>query len=243
LHALKGEMVSKHLLAEEGTRIEQEILKENVGCQDQVMAAHGGFNHIEFLTNGEIVVRPIVIAKEYLHELNSHLMLFYTGVKRTASTVAASYVKSINDHRRELRIMQDLVKESLSVLGGSKDLRLFAELLHESWVAKRRLSDMVSNAVVDEIYEEARVGGALGGKLLGAGGGGFLLLFVPPEFQDDVRHRLGKLIRVPFKFEFSGSQIVFLDREGNYADLEEDRAKRSINAFQEMSDATTPAAK
>jgi D-glycero-alpha-D-manno-heptose-7-phosphate kinase len=236
LHGLKGEMVSKQQLAEEGTRIEQEILKENVGCQDQVMAAHGGFNHIEFLPNGEIIVRPVTLTGEYMQELNDHLMLFYTGVKRTASVVAASYVNSIKDHRRDLRIMQDLVKEGLSVLGGSKDLRLFADLLHESWIAKRRLSDMVSNTIVDQIYEEALAGGALGGKLLGAGGGGFLLLFVPPACQENVRQRLGQLIRVPFKFEFNGSQIIFLDREGSYAELEQDRAERSIGAFQELGD-------
>lgn len=220
LHALKGEMIGKEQLAYEGIKVEQDILKENVGSQDQVLAAYGGFNHVLFLPNGEINVRTVTVGAERLQELNNRLMLFYTGVSRTASVVAGSYVHTMKNHRRELRIMQDLVQEGLSVLASNKDLRQFGDLLNEAWLAKRQLSEMVSNSVVDEIYREALTAGAQGGKLLGAGGGGFMMLFVPPECQQKVRARLHKLLWVPFRFEFTGSQVIFLDREEDYTNLE-----------------------
>src|SRR5262249_42743651 len=156
-------------------------LKENVGSQDQVMAAYGGFNHVVFTAKGDIVVRPLTVPPSRLWELQSHLMLMYTGIARTASEVAATYANGLAERPRQLRLIKDLVEESLSVLTGNHDIRAFGELLHESWLAKRSLSKSVSNDAVDRIYEEARSAGAVGGKLLGAGGGGFLLLFVPPD--------------------------------------------------------------
>src|SRR4030095_8903760 len=137
----------------------------------------------------------------------------YTGIKRTASNIAESYVNGIEDRRRQLRIMKDLVEESLSILNSDQDISGFGELLHEAWQAKRSLSSQVSSAHVDELYDCAISAGALGGKLTGAGGGGFLLLFVPPSKQTEVREKLSRLICVPFKFEFSGSQVIFCDRE------------------------------
>jgi D-glycero-alpha-D-manno-heptose-7-phosphate kinase len=234
LHALKGEMVSKHQLALEGIHIEQDCLKELIGSQDQVMAAYGGFNQIMFVPNGEIVVKPLTISSERLGQLNSHLMLFYTGIKRTAAEVAGSYINGMESRRRQLRILKDLVDEGVMVLSGHGNIDSFGELLHEAWAVKRSLSTHVSNDAVDEIYEDARLAGALGGKLLGAGGGGFLLLFVPPERQVHVKERLNQLIHVPFRFEFTGSQIIFLDREEDYAQQEQDRARRPIRAFQEL---------
>ncbi|MBI4641099.1 MAG: kinase, partial [Candidatus Tectomicrobia bacterium] len=173
-------------------------------------------------------------AQERARELNSHLMLFYTGIKRTASNIAESYVNGIEDRKRQLRIMKDLVEESLSILNNGEDIAGFGELLHEAWQAKRSLSSKVSNSYVDEIYEQAMAAGAIGGKLIGAGGGGFLLLFVPPADQDKVREKLNKLICVPFKFESSGSQIIFLDREEDYSAEDRARANQSIEAFQEL---------
>jgi D-glycero-alpha-D-manno-heptose-7-phosphate kinase len=236
LYALKGQMVSKHQLALESVHLEQEILKETVGSQDQVLAAYGGFNHITFHPNGEISVKPITVAPERITELNSHLMLFYTGIKRTASSVAQSYVNHIDDRRRQLRMMKDLVEESISILNSGHDLTGFGELLHEAWQAKRSLSPTVSNSHVDVIYDEARAAGAGGGKLIGAGGGGFLLLFVPPARQQAVREKLGSLIHVPFKFEFSGSQIIFCEREEDYSAEEQARAKQKIGAFRELTE-------
>jgi D-glycero-alpha-D-manno-heptose-7-phosphate kinase len=234
LYALKGYMPSKQQLATESIQIEQEILKETVGSQDQVLAAHGGFNHINFLPNGEFSVRPITLSSERLKELSSHLMLFYTGIKRTASTIAEGYVNDIESRKRQLRIMKDLIEESISILNNGADITEFGELLYEAWQAKRSLSAAVSNSHVDEIFEQALSAGAIGGKLTGAGGGGFLLLFAPPSRQREVRERLKTLIHVPFKFENSGSQIVFFDREEDYENEEKLRCFQPIQAFQEL---------
>lgn len=234
LYALKGQIVSKHQLAMESIKIEQEILKETVGSQDQVLAAHGGFNHISFLPNGEIMVRPMVLPPERIEALNSHLMLFYTGIKRTASNIAESYVNNIEERKRQLRIMKDLVQEGISILNEGRDLISFGELLHEAWQAKRSLSPKVSNSFVEEIYQSALSAGAVGGKLTGAGGGGFMLLFVPLNKQQKVKNALNKLIHVPFKFEFFGSQIIYFDPEIDYSVEEKNRMKQSPKFFHEL---------
>lgn len=234
LYALEGHMPSRQQLAMESIHIEQEILKETVGSQDQVLAAYGGFNHVTFLPNGEICVRPMTLAQERLLELNAHLMLFYTGIKRTASDIAESYVNSIDARKRQLRILKDLVDEGIRILNDDKDITGFGELLHEAWQAKRSLSEKVSNSQVDDIYEQARSAGAIGGKLTGAGGGGFLLLFVPPPRHNEVKEKLNMLICVPFKFEFPGSQIIFFDREEDYSAVEKVRVDQLISPFQEL---------
>ena len=234
LYALKGHMPNKKELANESIHIEQELLKENVGSQDQILTAFGGFNHITFLPNGEISVRPMTLTKERMSELNSHLMLFYTGISRTASSIAETYVNNVDGSKRQLRVLKDLVEESVSILNSSEDITAFGELLHEAWQAKRSLSSEVSNFHVDEVYHQALAAGAIGGKLLGAGGGGFMLFFVPPYNQRKVREKLNKLICVPFKFEFSGSQIIFFDPEEDYSAEEKDRASRQIGSFQEV---------
>lgn len=238
LYALTGRLPSKRQLAEESIYIEQQCIKETVGSQDQISAAYGGLNHITFSPTGTIDVRPITIAPERIAELNSHFMLFYTGIKRTAADVAKSYVDEIECNKRQLRIMKDLVTEGISVLSSGNDIRAFGELLHEAWMAKKSLSCDVSNPRVDSLYDRAIAAGALGGKLTGAGGGGFLLLFVAPENQEQVKHDLNHIIYVPFKFEFSGSQIIFVDRQEDYSDLERLRANQCIEAFRELADAS-----
>lgn len=234
LHALCGQMVSKHELALEGIHVEQELLKETVGSQDQVLAAYGGFNHVRFLPTGEISVRPIIMPPERMASFNDHVMLFYTGIKRTASMVADTYVTNIDDRRQQLRIIHALTKEGLSLLTSDQDLGRFGDLLHEAWQVKRSLSDRVSNDRVDDVYCAARAAGAIGGKLLGAGGGGFLMLFVPPDRQEAVRQKLRGLLHVPCKFEFSGSQIIFFDRETDYAREEKIRIENPHDPFQEL---------
>jgi D-glycero-alpha-D-manno-heptose-7-phosphate kinase len=236
LYAIKGHIPSKHQLAMESIHVEQNLLKEIVGSQDQVSAAHGGFNHITFSPNGEISVRPVTITPERMQELNSHLMLLYTGIKRTASNVAETYVNDIDAKRRQLRIMKDLVEESISILSSGQDIISFGELVHEAWLSKRSLSAKVSNPHVDEIYDQAISAGAIGGKLTGAGGGGFMLVFAPPSVQEAVKKKLNKLIHVPFKFEFAGSQIIFFDPQEDYTALEKERAKQPIEAFRELED-------
>ena len=234
MYALKGCMPGKRQLAMESIRIEQEILSETVGSQDQVQAAYGGLNHITFHADDEFAVRPVTISRERIHELNSHLMLFYTGIKRTAADVAQTYVNDIAHKKHHLRITKDLAKEGLAVLSAGQDLTAFGELMHEAWQVKRSLSDRVSNSEVDHIYQRAIDAGAIGGKLTGAGGGGFMLLFAPPDRHSAVREALSNLINVPFKFEFSGSQIIFFDPEEDYQALEQARAGQKIQFFREV---------
>jgi D-glycero-alpha-D-manno-heptose-7-phosphate kinase len=225
LHALGGRMPSKHQLAMEAIHVEQEILKETVGSQDQVTSAHGGFNQIVFSKGGDISVRPVTIAQARMRELESHLLLFFTGIKRTSSDVAKSYADDLDARKRQLRIMKDLVDEAIGALNGSGDLGSFGELLHEAWTAKRGLSPQVSNSEVDALYETAQGAGALGGKLLGAGGGGFLLLFARPDDHAKLKRKLEGLIQVPFRFETAGSQIIFYDPQAEY--LAEERAREN----------------
>lgn len=233
-YALTGRMISKHDLAMESIHLEQNVLKENVGSQDQVSAAYGGLNRIDFHTNGEITVTPVTISGDRIRELNAHLMLFYTGIKRTSSEVQSTFVQSLNVKKRQLRIMKDLVDESIAILNSKADIHEFGELLHEAWDVKRSLSSMVSNPDVDDIHREAIAAGAIGGKLTGAGGGGFLLLFVPPERQVKVREALNRFLHVPFKFDFGGSQIIFADREVDYASEEKARAANPLMPFREL---------
>ena len=236
LYALKGYMPTKHQLMMESIHIEQQMIKETVGSQDQATAAYGGLNHIQFLQNGEISVRPVIMTSERLRELSSNLMLFYTGIKRTAADVADSYVPNIESKKRQLRIMKDLVEESMALLNCSCDLTGFGELLHEAWQAKRSLSPCVTNSEVDHLYEIARNAGAVGGKITGAGGGGFMLLFVPLERQESVRLVLSKLIHVPFSFDYNGSQIVYFQHEEDFSNIEIERNRRDIKPFRELSE-------
>ncbi len=240
LYALQGRMTGKHQLAMESIHIEQEIIRETVGSQDQVSAAYGGLNQITFLPSGEITVRPVILPRERLRHLNDHLMLFYTGIKRTAADVAATYVTDIEAKSRMLHRMNAMVEQSCAILHGEGSLAPFGEMLHEMWVAKRSLSSQVSNSHVDTLYDQARAAGALGGKLLGAGGGGFLLFFAPPERHEAIRQALGHLIHVPFKFEYSGSQIIFFDPEEDFAEQELARTRQNISAFQELAKTPKP---
>ena len=233
LYALKGCMPSKQQLAEESIHIEQDLIKETVGSQDQVSAAFGGLNHITFGSNGSIHVRPMTLLPERISDLDNSLMLFYTGIVRTASDVAKSYVDDIDCKKRQLRIMKDLLEEGISLLVSNRDINEFGELLDEAWQAKRSLSCSVSNPQVDELYNRAMSSGAIGGKLTGAGGGGFLLLFVEPHKQRAVIENLNHLIQVPFRFDFSGSQIIFCDRGEDYSALD-DRRNKQIHPFQEL---------
>jgi D-glycero-alpha-D-manno-heptose-7-phosphate kinase len=234
LYALKDQMIDKHRLAKESIYLEQQILKETVGSQDQVSASHGGLNHIRFLPNGDISVTPITIKRTRVEELNAHMMLFYTGIKRTAQQVAETYVNDIGLLEKPMNEFQRLVGEAIAVLNGNANIKHFGELLHEAWLIKRGLSSQVSTGYVDGLYTQARKMGAIGGKLLGAGGGGFLLLFVPPEAQKKIVKKFNKLIYVPFQFESAGSQIIFYDPRDNHSDLDKVRRKNSFTPFQEL---------
>ncbi len=234
LYALRGRMPSKHQLMIESIFVEQEVIGETVGSQDQVSAAYGGLNHIVFQPNGEISVQPVTIGRNRMSELSSHLMLFYTGIKRTAANVADSFVQDLDAKKRQLRIMSDLVKEAIDVLTGDGDLGPFGELLHEAWLMKKSLSPLVSNGEVDDYYTRAQSAGAIGGKLTGAGGGGFLLLFAPPDTHERIKEELDDLIHVPFQFDFTGSQIVYFDHEQDYSEAEARRLCQTISDFREL---------
>ena len=234
LYALKGQVIGKRQLAEEALHLEQDILKEAVGSQDQVSTAYGGVNRISFMQNGDFSIQPMTLSPARLEELNCHLMLFYTGIKRTAANIANSYIASMAHRAALLHKLRHHVDQSCEILSGGNSLIPFGELLHEAWQAKRELSDKVTNSQVDSLYEEARNAGAIGGKLLGAGGGGFFLLFVPPEKQNKVRKQLSRLIQVPFQFEFNGSQVIFYDREEDYSKHDKARLRRQIEAFRDL---------
>ena len=216
LHALQGHMPSKDRLTAEAIYIESNLLHETVGSQDQLLAAWGGFNHALFNRNGEVQVRPVTLSTGRIQELNDHLMLFYTGHQRTASDIAGSYVNGTTDFQATM----DAVDEGLAILNSTHNLDTFGELLHWTWEVKKSISPKISSEYVDSIYDCARTTGAIGGKLLGAGGGGFMLLFVPPEKQAKIKGVLGKLLHVPFKFESQGSQIIFYDVEEDYSAVE-----------------------
>ena len=208
LYALKGQMVTKEQLAKESIHVEQEIIKENVGCQDQTLAAYGGFNLIEFGGTNHLRVQPLTISFDKFNLLQDHLMLFFTGFSRTASQIAAHQIKNIPNKKKELRRMFEMVYEAIDILNGNNIVK-FGRLLDESWKLKRTLSDKISSSHIDDLYAAAIRAGAVGGKLLGAGGGGFILFFVEPKKQQKVRTVLKSLLEVPIKFENLGSQIIF----------------------------------
>jgi D-glycero-alpha-D-manno-heptose-7-phosphate kinase len=210
LYGLQGRMCTKLQLAHEAIHIERDMNGENVGCQDQTHAAFGGFNEIEFQPDGMIRIKPVILCENRLQEFHDHLMLLFTGFSRTASEIAAEQVRETPKHTRELSDMMDMVHQGVYILSSDTDIREFGLLLDKSWQLKRKLSSSITNPEIDRLYDMAKYAGAIGGKLLGAGGGGFMLLFVEPDKQDKVRQTLG-LMQVPFKFERGGSQIIHYD--------------------------------
>jgi D-glycero-alpha-D-manno-heptose-7-phosphate kinase len=234
LYTLRGQKRTRMQLAQESIHIEQSLLGETVGSQDQVLAAFGGLQYVQFQPDGAIAVDPVPLPPGRLAELHESLMLFYTGVARTASEVARSYAHNLDAHRRQLQAMREMVEEGIDILVSGMELTAFGELLHEAWQTKRTLSDSVSSPQLDGWYDRARAAGAVGGKITGAGGGGFLLLFVPPKKQRAVRAALADLLHVPFAFESAGSEIVFNQPGVDYREAENARrgkhAPRAVTA-------------
>lgn len=209
LYALKGIMPTKRQLALDAINLEQNVMKENVGSQDQALAAFGGFNLVEFGGKEHIKMMPITVDAKRLEVLQDHLMLFFTGFSRTASDIAAEQIKQAPKKDKELKSMRHMVNRALEILNSKEDVYEFGKLLNESWQIKRSLSKKISTPEIDDIYSSALGAGAIGGKLLGAGGGGFVLIFARPQTQDKIKEKLKKLLYVPFKFESLGSQIIF----------------------------------
>lgn len=209
LYGLKGIMKSKKELALEAIHVEQTMIKENVGSQDQTAAAFGGFNKIDFGGSHHISVQPIIMNPERLDLLQNNFMLFFTGLSRNASEIAKTQIKNIKKTDEELKIMTAIANEGFSIIKDRKPTEDFGKLLKTSWEYKKKLSSKISNPRIDAIYDTAIKAGALGGKLLGAGGGGFILFFAPPEIQPRIKEKLKKLLHVPFRFENQGSQVIY----------------------------------
>ena len=217
LHALRNQMCDRRNLAANAIHVEQDVLNEAVGAQDQVAAAYGGFNRINFLTDGSIDVQRILVSQDRLSDLEQHLALYFTGFSRTASEIATEQVKMTPTKKKELAAMSELVGEGENIVTSpSQSLDEFGKLLHEGWQLKRSLTNRITTPEIDEIYEEGRRAGALGGKLLGAGGGGFMLFYIPPARREELRSRLKRLLCVPFTFHSRGSEVVLYEPESAY---------------------------
>jgi len=217
LYALKEQMRNKHALALDAIHVEQDILKEAVGSQDQISAAYGGFNRINFNPDGAFEVKQVIAPAARLAALQQHCALFFTGFSRIASEIAKEQIKVTPKKKNELETMQQMVDEAEAIVcNPNRSIEEFGHLLNESWQIKRTLTGNITNNSLDEIYEAGRSAGALGGKLLGAGGGGFMLFFVSPEKRNELRRRLKNLLCVPFSFSSRGSHVVVHESDEVY---------------------------
>lgn len=208
-HALKGQYASPERLSQECIHVERTLCGEDGGWQDQIAACYGGFNRINFKDN-TFEVCPVIIQEERKQQLNDNLMLFFTGSTRFSFHIAKEQARAAVEKEHELKEMLSLVDQAEQVLVDRKgDLDEFGALLHRTWELKRGVTNKISTNQLDEIYETARRAGALGGKLLGAGGGGFFVFYVPQQCQKAVKQALSGLLYVPFRFEDHGTQILY----------------------------------
>jgi len=209
LYGLGGKVTNKRQLALDAIHVEQNMIKENVGSQDQTIAAFGGLNKIEFGGTSGISVTPIAISTERLNAFQNHLLLFFTDFSRKASDIEAEKLKKFKDRNKELQAMTAMVDEGVNILKGRQNLNDFGKFLNEGWKLKRSLASVVSTNKIDGIYETGIKAGAIGGKLLGAGGGGFMLFFAPPERHKKIKEKLKNFLHVPIRIEYLGSQIIY----------------------------------
>jgi D-glycero-alpha-D-manno-heptose-7-phosphate kinase len=220
LNAMRGRMISKRQLAAEAIRIEQQVLAENVGCQDQIWAAYGGLNRIDFRPDGTFGVLPMIISTERKRELVDSMMLVFSGLSRIASEIAKDQIDNIDKKEAQLTAMRKMVDMGEQILCNPREpIHRLGELLHEAWMLKRTLSSKIATTETDEIYETARAAGASGGKLMGAGGGGFMVLIVKPELKARVREALRNLVHVKFDIDTQGSKIMVYEPTDDDIDL------------------------
>jgi D-glycero-alpha-D-manno-heptose-7-phosphate kinase len=209
LYAFQGRFASPMELAIQAIKLEREVLQESVGCQDQTFAAFGGFNVIEFRGLEDIRVQRLPLSPERMQEFESHLLVFFTGLKRSAEQMAASQVSNIDRNLEMLHAMRRMVDEGYDLLvNTATSLSKFGELLHKTWELKKALAEGISNPTINEIYEAGIGAGAFGGKLLGAGNGGFILFFAPPEKHAAIKARLSHLTSIPLRINAPGSRII-----------------------------------
>ena len=211
LHAMYsylGEMVPAERLAREACAIEIETLKKPIGVQDQYIAAYGGLRFFEFLPNGQVTSERIKLSPDAQRALNNNFMLFFTGVSRSSSSILKEQVDNLKDRLSELREIKHMAYEARCAIK-TGNIDALGAMLHQSWELKKRLAGTITNGIIDELYEMARSAGAIGGKIAGAGGGGFLLLYVPLERQNQVRMKLNRLQELPFRLEADGTKVIF----------------------------------
>jgi D-glycero-alpha-D-manno-heptose-7-phosphate kinase len=213
-YALQGKIVTKKRLAFEAIHVEQEMIKEAVGSQDQIAAAFGGLNRITFSANN-IEVNPVTVGQERILDLQNHLALFFTGFSRFATKIEQDKIGRLKEKEKELAAISQMVNEAMAILSGDASRQDdFGRLLHESWKLKKCLSNLVTNPQIEAIYEQGLAAGALGGKILGAGGGGFVLFYVHPERKEELKRALSPLLYVPFRFDTLGSQVIYYSEQG-----------------------------
>jgi len=214
LYAFKHQMVTKRELALAAINLEQNIIGESVGSQDQTAAAFGGLNLIGFNKKQTFEVRGLTISEAKVKSLQDNLLLCFTGFSRTAEVIAKAQIEATGDNESQLRLMLDIVEAAKTILfNDSQPIEEFGKLLAEQWQLKKSLTKHISNPSIDEIYEAGIAAGAIGGKLLGAGGGGFMLFFAKPEFHSKIKARLKTKLFVPFRFENTGSQIIYFSHD------------------------------
>jgi len=201
-------------IARIATSIEQDKIGEYVGSQDQLIVTYGGLNIIDFYTDGNFSVEPIPISSKRKELLNDHLLLFFTGISRFSSEISKSQVENISQNKLQLREISDLTNQALKTLMSNDNIEDFGRLLNESWNIKKTLSKNITNNTIDQAYKEAMKAGALGGKILGAGGGGFMLIFAAPENHFKIKEALSSFTHVPFEFETEGTKVVLHQESG-----------------------------
>lgn len=213
LNGMEGKISSKHQLMYDSIHIEQDMIKEPVGSQDQAAAAYGGFNHIIFRKDGGIETLPITIPQKRIQELNDNLIIVFTGFQRFSKDIEGKKIESIDNNTDKLDSIKKYVSDALNILNSDTDIREFGALLNDTWDLKKKLADNVSNSSIDNMYKIGLENGAVGGKLLGAGGGGFMLFFIEPDKKEQLKKALSEFTFIPFKFENMGSQVIYYKEE------------------------------
>ena len=230
LFHFKGLNISKKKLGETTIYIEQKKIKEIVGSQDQIAVSNGGFNLINFKKNGKILIKPINFSKNNVKIFENKFMLFHTGIFRVAQNIAKTFVNSFESKSEYLHKIDSLVDDALQYLENN-NFDDFGSLLNQTWEMKKNIGAKISNKKIDDIYNKAIKYGALGGKLLGAGGGGLIIFYVPNNKQERVKKALSELLYIPFKFDFEGSKIIYKSIEKKYPLEEKVRSSNKFKIF------------
>ncbi len=212
LMALKNQTLTKKELSLKSIHLEQNILKENVGSQDQIAASFGGLNRIDFGGKSKFTINPYVLNPTYEKKINSNLILIFTGIERSASSIAKKQLKSMESNQNKYEKILKITREADDILRKNKNPDLLGELLDEQWKIKKNLSSDISNNKIEKIYKNAKLNGAIGCKLLGAGAGGFMLIYARKKNQKKIINSLKNFLYVPFNFDYTGSQIIYYSK-------------------------------